>query len=520
MHERNHNPGDGVLEVNQVLECKQLFGRGVPIREISRKLEVSRNTVRRYVRGVGKPGAYQMENPRSQPVRDLVRERIREFLETERSKSTPRKQVLTGARIHRLLERDGVQVGVSTVRRVVREVRVEMRDALKHAYLPLEYEPGEDAQVDFFEGVADDAKLGRIKVHVLLVRACFSGRCFAYAAPNQTREALLEGLMRAFEHFGGVFRKLWFDNLTPVVRKVLKGRTRELQRAFEVFQAHYGFEAEFCAPGKGNEKGGVEGEVKYSRHEILSPIPDINGRDDLQVLCGEWMERDVLRRMSGREQTIGQMWSLEVGQLMDLPSSRFEVAAARTATVSNRSWIQHGTNFYSVPVEWVGRVLPLKVEAERVVVLGPNGEQVEHRRLYGQHEMSLKLDHYLPLLKRKHRGIDRAVPMRRFLEQEDPCWRVLLTELRRLEGEIDGSKAFVEVLLLCREYDTCAVASAVQQTLRREAVSLGLVRFYLRREIEATDERPEEIDYPGPAVLQGSASDYADLMPSTEVCCG
>ena len=57
-----------MLEVNQVLECKQLFGRGVPIREISRRLEVSRNTVRRYVRGVGKPGVYKMQNPRSQPL--------------------------------------------------------------------------------------------------------------------------------------------------------------------------------------------------------------------------------------------------------------------------------------------------------------------------------------------------------------------------------------------------------------------------------------------------------------------
>jgi len=506
--------------MSQVLECKQLHGRGVPIREISRRLELSRNTVRRHLRGEAEPGVYKMRGPRSRPVQDRVSDQIRHMLVTEQEMETPRKQRLTAARVHRLLEREGVEVSPSTVKRVVRELRLELRDALKHAYLPLEYRPGEDAQVDFYEGVADDVQLGRVKVIVLLVRACFSGACFAYAAPNQTREALLEGLMRAFDHFGGVFQKLWFDNLTPVVRKVLKGRTRELQRGFETFQAHYGFEAEFCAPGKGNEKGGVEGEVKYSRHEILSPIPEVNGRDELQILCAEWMERDLSRRIRGREQTIGEAWSLETPQLMPLPTSRFEVAQAKTAKVSNRSWIQSGTNFYSVPVAWVGRELAIKLDAERLVILGPAGEEVEHRRLYGREEMSLELDHYLPLLERKHRGLDRAVPMRRFLEREDPCWKVLLGELRRREGEIAGSKAFVEILFLCREYDIPTVTEAVQQTLRHEEVSVGLVRFYLWNEIETKQGRPEPIDYPGPAVAQGAASDYAALMPSMEVCRG
>ena len=509
-----------MLEVSQVLKCKQLRSQGASIREISRRLGVSRNTVRRYLRGEGTPGAYQMKNARPQPARDVIRGRVRELLVTEREKQTPRKQRLTAARIQRLLLAEGHQVGETTVKRVVREQRLELRDALKHAYLPLEYEPGEDAQVDFFEGEVDDRHLGRVKVVLLLVRAGCSGACFAYAAPNQTREALLEGLMQAFEHFGGVFRKLWFDNLTPAVKKVLKGRTRELQRGFEVFQAHYGFEAEFCAPCKGNEKGGVEGEVKYSRHEILSPIPEIDGREDLQRLCNEWMERDVRRRIRGRDLTIGEMWSLESGQLIELPPCRFDPSQVKSAKVSNRSWVQIGTNFYSVPVGWVGREVSIKLDAERLVVTGPGDERAEHRRLYGRDQMSLELDHYLPLLERKHRGLDRAVPVRRFLEREDPCWRALLVDLRRREGEVGGSKAFVEVLFLCREYGVASVTEAVRDALRYEEVSVGLVRFQLWREIESKQERAEVIEYPGPTVSQGSVSDYDELMTSEEVSRG
>jgi len=295
-----------MIKVDQVKDCKRLYAQGMKIRAIARRLGLSRNTVRVYVRGERHPGDYRMEVKRSQPVQDRIRPWVRHLLEEEQEKKTPRKQRLTASRIERLLARDGIEASEAVVRRVVREVRLELDDPLKRAYLPLEDEPGEDAQVDFYEGFVDDPEGERQKAHVLLVRACYSSRTYAYAAPNQTREALLEGLMRAFEHFGGVFPTLWFDNLTPVVKKVLRGTNRKLQEAFEHFQAYYGFHGEFCAPGKGNEKGGVEGSVKYSRHEILSPIPVVSGRGALQSLCDAWMQSELHRRPRGRDQPRGQ----------------------------------------------------------------------------------------------------------------------------------------------------------------------------------------------------------------------
>jgi transposase len=125
-----------MIEVSQVLECKQLRRQGASIRGISEATGVSRNTVRRYLRGEGTPGTYQMKDPRPQPARDAIRERVRELLVTEREKETPRKQRLTAARIHRLLVAEGHRLGETTVKRVVREQRLELRDALQHAYLP------------------------------------------------------------------------------------------------------------------------------------------------------------------------------------------------------------------------------------------------------------------------------------------------------------------------------------------------------------------------------------------------
>ncbi len=503
--------------MSQAQKCKRLHAEGMSIRRIASTLEIARNTVKRYVRGEQIPGQYQLREPRPQPRREEVRHRALELLTEERDNVTPRKQRLTAARIHRLLEGEGLSASERTVRTAVSEVRIELRDALANAYLPLEYKPAEDAQVDFYEGVVDHLSGERVKVHVLLVRACFSGRCFAYAAPNQTREALLEGLMQALEFFGGVFKNMWFDNLTPAVKKVLKGRDREMQTAFNSFAVHYGFEPQFCGPRKGNEKGGVEGEVKYQRIEILSPIPTVDGRAGLQRLCVEWMERDELRTIRGRDRSIGDMWRDEVPGLLDLPPVRFEVAQPKIVKVSLRAWVQTGTNFYSVPVEWCGREITMQIDAERVVLIGPKEERVEHARLYGREKMSLELDHYLNLLERKHRGLDRAVPVRRFLEAQDVCWSTLLHELRARDGEVQGSKSFVDVLLLCRKYSTSVIAEAIRKALSHDSVSLGSVRFYLRDDAEQATPKVGVIEYNGPTVHQASIEQYSALLSSREV---
>ena len=509
-----------MLEMSQVFECKQLHVQGRSIRAIAKELRISRNTVRGYLRGGRLPGEYSLVAGRASPVSEQLAPRVAAMLVAEHAAATPRKQLLTAARIGRLLLAEGLVASESTVRSVVRLARLDVRDPLRHAFVPLFYTPGEDGQVDFFEAEVDDVALGRVKRFILLVRACYSGRTFAYAAPNQTREALFEGLMRAFDFFGGVFRKLWFDNLTPAVKKILQGRRRVEQRAFACFRAHYGFAAEFCAPGKGNEKGGVEGAVKYSRHEIFSPVPNVEGRTGLQAHCDAWMTRELSRVMRARERTIGETWLDEVPMLIGLPSARFDASLPRTAKVTPRSWISVGTVFYSVPVEWVGRDVQVKIDAERVVILGPQGGRVVHARSYVMHAAVLDVDHYLPLLRRKHRGIDHALPLRQFMDRVPGEWRGLLAALRRDEGEIAGSQAFVDVLLLCRTYSLDAVRAAVEEALRHPKVSEGLVRFYIWQRREAEAPKPAVLDYAGPAVQYGSPRDYAVLSCAQEVTLG
>src|SRR5699024_12176165 len=72
--------------------------------------------------------------------------------------------------------------------------------------------------------------------------------------PSENTECLLEGLQRMFHHMGRVPKTIRFDNLSPAVKKIFSKGERELTDTFERFVLHYGFQYEFCNPGKGNEK--------------------------------------------------------------------------------------------------------------------------------------------------------------------------------------------------------------------------------------------------------------------------
>jgi transposase len=467
-----------LLKVDQVHECKRLAADGVSFREIARRLGCSRNTVRAYVRDGKLPGVYRTPAKRPRPVRDEIEDRIRKLLQAEEDSGTPRKQRLTGKRIWQILVGEhGIRCGETTVRKLVRELRNDRRDPLENAFLKLDYEPGRDAQVDFFEAQIDTLDQGRIKCHFLVVRMCYSAKLFVYPAPNQTREALLEGLMRSFDFFGGVPRVLWFDNLTPAVRRVLAGRDRELQHGFAVFKAHYGFEAEFCRPSRGNEKGGVENSVRHVQRCLLSPIPVVRDRQEMQEQCRRFCTEDAERSLVGHDESIETRFRRERGELMPIPAIAFDPSTSCERNVSSHGWIQHGTNFYSVPIRLVRRTVTVRVDAEHVRVSDRAELVAEHRRVYGQHQYVLDIEHYLPLLERKARAVPNALVVKQWLARRDPCWSTLLRELQDQHGPRKGAEDFVATVRLAQQCDLARITDAVRGALAQSSVSHAGVRL-------------------------------------------
>lgn len=78
------------------------------------------------------------------------------------------------------------------------------------------------------------------------MRLSASGHGFCRAYLNETRDVLLDGHVRAFDHFGGVPETISYDNLKSAVTKFLKARDRIESDRFIALRSHYGFDSSFC----------------------------------------------------------------------------------------------------------------------------------------------------------------------------------------------------------------------------------------------------------------------------------
>jgi transposase len=156
-------------------------------------------------------------------------------------------------------------------------------------------------------------------MQVFSLRSMASGAAFHRAYWRATQQAFLEAYELAFRYFGGVFRQVRYDNLKSAVKKILQGYQREETSRFIAFRSHWGFAAEFCNPGRRNEKGGVEGEVGYFRRNHWTPVPQARSLEELNQFLEAAYRQDEGRHIQGREPCVGAALVLEREHLLPLP---------------------------------------------------------------------------------------------------------------------------------------------------------------------------------------------------------
>jgi hypothetical protein len=98
------------------------------------------------------------------------------------------------------------------------------------------------------------------------------------ALPFERTEAILEGMVAAFEFFGAVPREVWWDNPKTVAALILLGRERRCQPRYAALASHYAFEPRFCMPARGNEKPDAEGTVKAVQSNRPAEYIRLNSR--------------------------------------------------------------------------------------------------------------------------------------------------------------------------------------------------------------------------------------------------
>lgn len=465
----------------------KVMADGQSIRDVSKELNISRNTVRRYLRGAAAGVRAKTAAGPSEDKRELLREC--EALWRDRRSFTAGKQQLTAQRMTELLRERGHEVSDRTVRRIV----AKFKRAEREVTVPLVHEPGALAQVDFFE-VFVDVQGRRTKAFLFLMRMLASGRDFIVLCERQDTTWFLAAHVAAFAFFGGVIAAIAYDNLTAAVAKVLLGEPRVLRPRFAQLVSHYAFEARFCRVGVGHDKGAVERRGGNLRLQHLVPVPSGESLDEISAK----LLASVTTKFDAHEHK-RQLWQLEQRTLHALPSTPFDPAEVWFSKLRHHSAHKIKGAWYSVPSHWCGEEIEVREGTKRIRLVR-GGESVEHPRV-GFGEKSIRYEHMLGPLSIKPQAVRQVI--RELVAQFGAPWNELWTRLCALHAadELEAARRFAHWLHEAHMHGVESTAIQVRRTLA------GELAMPEKRSKNATSKREDLV----PAALRGIDVEKPDL---------
>ena len=447
------------------------FIDGLSRRSIARELGHSRKTIAKALRHAIPPG-YRRTQAAACPVMDKFAAIVDAWLEQDRQR--PPKQRHTAQRIYeRLCDEHQFKGSSCTVRRYVSKAR----SCRAEVYMPLAFEPGEEAQVDWHEGWIIERGVQR-KAQFFCMRLSYSKASFVRAYERADLVSFLDGHVRAFEYFQGVPGRLAYDNLKSAVVEVKRGRERRLNPKFVELRSWYLFNTRFCNVARGNEKGDVENLAKRSERRYLTPLAEVSSLAELNehLLTGCRGDLKLAGPRPHGERTREQLLEDDRRCLRALQGPPFEACERISTTIDKRSLVTVDTNCYSAPVRWAHHPVQMKLFVDKVELWCGQERAAAHERSYEKGQFILEPTHYLNLLRTKPGSLDNARAFKGMLGTSPGAggWGEDFALLRReLEYRYggEGTKKFVQVLLLFTEHEEERVRQAVHRCVSRRAFS-------------------------------------------------
>lgn len=468
------------------------FRDRMPIREISRRTGLSRNTIRKYLRsGEIEPKSKVLDRPSRL---DPFAEKLAHWLQIEVGKA--RKQKRTIKQLHAdlvALGYDGSYARVAAFARDWKASRLrEQQTSGRGTFVPLAFAAGEAFQFDWSE---EWAFLGgeRTKLQVAHFKLSHSRAFVVRAYLLQTHEMLFDAHAEAFRVLGGVPQRGIYDNMKTAVDRVGLGKERQVNLRFQAMASHYLFDTEFCSPASGWEKGQVEKNVQDARHLLWVPTP---GFPDLAAL-NLWLEERCIAQWrqiphGNLPGTIYDVWEQEQALLMT-PARLFDGFVEHTKRVTPTCLIHLERNRYSVPASFANRPVSVRVYPERVVIAAEGQILCEHKRViershHGGGRTIYDWRHYLAVIQRKPGALRNGAL---FLELPD-AFKRLQNHLLRHPG---GDREMVEILALVLQHDEIVVLKAVELALEACVPTKTHVLNLLHRLIDGSTP-PDTINAP------------------------
>jgi transposase len=449
---------------------RRVLVEGLSKRAACRQFDLHWSTLEKIL-ACDEPPGYRAAGPRVKPQLGPFLNTIDQILEADRS--APPKQRHTAARIdHRLRSEFGYRGGPSVVRDAVRAWRQRHAEV----FVPIEHGP-EEAQADF--GHAESVVAGRpVKAAFFVMTLPVSGALFCCLFPRECTEAFLEGHVRAFAFFGGVPRRISYDNTRIAVSKIIRRRGGTMTEAFERLKSYYLFDSHFCLVRRPNEKGHVENLVGSARRNFLVPVPVADDFPSLNDILIQRCREDLTRCARGEIATNAERLERQLPAFLPVPATSFDPSRVVSTRVNSLSLVRFDTNDYSVPVRHAHQRVTLRAGIETIRIECDARVIAEHRREWGRYRTVFDWVHYLRLLERKPGALDYARPLKG-LSWPD-CFGVLRSRLEEADPE-KGTVEFIRVLLLHEDFSREELTAAVQAALLLPTIQAADVRVLLER---------------------------------------
>src|ERR671932_1232708 len=494
------------------MKVVELYGRvryavqieGISRREAARRFGIDPRTVAKMLSFSVPPG-YRRSQPPKRPKLDPFVGIIEQILDADQGR--PAKQRHTVKRLfERLRDEHGYAGGLTIGKDYVHAARQRQREV----FVPLRHDPGH-AQADFGAALAVIGGVERT-IHVFAMDLPHSDAGFVQAYPAETTEAFCAGHVAAFAFFGKVPVSILYDNTKLAVARILGDGRRQRTRAFSELQSHYLFADRFGRPGKGNDKGKVEGLVGFARRNYLVPVPDVA---DFATLNAH-LERRCLDRLDhrvrGHTESIGERLERDLAALQTRPGAPYEACDRKAGRVSALSLVRYDRNDYSVPTAYGHRAVLVRGYVEEVLIACGAEVIARHPRSYAREDFIFDPLHYLALLERKVGALDQAAPLQGW---ELPEAFATLRRLLETRMGVPGKREYVQVLRLLEMFRPEEVEAGVAEALRLGAIGFDAVKHLVLCRLE---RRPPRLDLTGYPYLprvhvqSTSARTYMDLL--------
>ncbi|MCI0705360.1 MAG: IS21 family transposase [Planctomycetia bacterium] len=464
--------GGRMRTVEDFAQIRQLNATGRSIREIARQLRVGRDTVRKALANP-QPKPYTLKEPRPAPVFGAFRQFVDDILEADQH--APPKQRHTAAQIfRRLVAEHNYDGGYDQVRRYLKQRRRERTET----FIPLEHPPGQRLEADFGH-IYVDFPDGRRQIPVLVTTWSYSNCPLAIALPTECTEAVLAGLVEAFNFFGCVPRELWWDNPKTIARLIHRGRERTLHPRYLALASHYVFAPRFCMPATPTEKPRVENRVRDVQRQWATPVPRVANLAALNTHLREQCLAARDRTCGDNALSVGRRFEQDRAAALPIPTHVFDPCIIQPATVDKYQTVQFDRNRYSVPRRWAFRVVSVKGYIDRVEVVGDGTIIATHTRSYQSGQKVLDPLHFLATLERKPAALDHA-PVYRDWQLPGVFARLRGVLVDRL-GSCVGTRHYIRVLQLLANHSVEHIEGVITQCLLRGELDAAIITARARQ---------------------------------------